>query len=174
MTLFEQYKTALELLEKESDRFWTRNNILLLVQGAFISFYASTIKSNSIYSLLLASQGIILAFIWIGILMKGAQYVERWDKCVRELEKMILATGNLEFQGLKRLNDIAKRAEVKPKFPLSLLNKRTTVLIRYLIISLSIFWIIIFTLSLLNLLFFHSCIQETPKIFHLLNYYGHL
>ena len=140
MKLFENYNKALDLLENESDRFWARNNVFLLVQGAMIAFYAKANLGN-LFSLLVSIEGFFLALIWIGVLVKGAQYVARWDNVVREIEIKLEAESN-EFVGLKKLNDMSKSNE-RPLF-VKFFNKRTTLLIRYFIYSLVVFWFLIF------------------------------
>ena len=137
MKLYSQYLKALELLERESDRFWMRNNVFLLVQGAMIAFYSKA-PPDALFNLLVSIEGLFLAALWIGVLTQGANYVRRWDDVVRELEARLEALFGDKFVGLKRLNDIAKSRE-KPG-NIRLLDKRTTVLIRYFIISLLIFW----------------------------------
>lgn len=154
MKLDEQYRLAIELLENESDRFWARNNIFLLIQAAFISLYASIIKDTEFYSVLLALQGFIIAFIWLGVLRKGATYVSRWDKVVRNIEmKMLSDKRRISFLGLKKLNDSVKNKENSPIWPISIVNKRTTLLITYFIYSLLLFWIVIILVSTARILF---------------------
>ena len=144
MKRYENYIKAMELLENESDRFWARNNVFLLVQGAMIAFYSKA-NMGSLFSALISIEGLFLALIWIGVLVKGAKYVGRWDDVVREIESKLVAESD-SFIGLKKLNDISK-AQEKP-FILKFLNKRTTLLIRYFIVSLVFFWLIIFITNL--------------------------
>ena len=144
MKRYENYIKALDLLENESDRFWARNNVFLLVQGAMIAFYSKA-NMGSLFSVLVSIEGLFLALIWIVVLVKGAKYVGRWDTVVREIESKLVAESD-EFFGLKGLNDISK-AQEKPFF-IKFLNKRTTLLIRYFIVSLVFFWFIIFVTNL--------------------------
>lgn len=147
MNLYDNYTKAIELLENESDRFWARNNAFLLVQGAMIAFYSKA-TMGSLFSLLLSIEGLFLALIWIGVLVKGAKYVGRWDKVVREIENKLISKSD-EFVGLKKLNDKAKSLE--SPFVVNFLNKRTTLLIVYFIYSSVLFWFCILCINIFNL-----------------------
>ena len=138
--LSEEYIAALDLVERESDRFWARNNVFLLVQGAMIAFYSKA-NTGLTFGMLVSAEGFFLALIWIGVLRKGAHYVSRWDKVAREIERRLEERNGSDFIGLKRLNDLAK-AEESPA-QVRFLNRRTTILIRYFIVSLLIFWLLL-------------------------------
>lgn len=144
---FDQYKLAMDLLEKESDRFWARNNVFLLTQAALVSFYASMANSGVFFfKLLLASQALFLAMIWMGVLLRGASYVERWDHVVRVLERQMGRSLHPEvnnFLALKALNDQAKSLELPRPRLIPFLRQRTTKQIRYGIHSLLCFWALI-------------------------------
>ena len=147
---FEEYKLALDLIEKESERFWTRNNVFLIIQGALIAFYNSVFSTGNFYGLIVAAQGFFLAVIWIGVLIKGKNYVDRWDITARDIEKRLLDTYPNTLLGLKRLNDRAKSNE-RQHF-IQLLNKSTTLLIRYVIYSFMLFWSALFISLLISMI----------------------
>lgn len=143
MSFPDEYRLALELQEKESDRYWSRSNVLLLVHGALISFYISVARNNSWYTLAVAVEGVFLGIIWLGILFKGKRYVSRWGYAAAEVERITkakdpsLANRNhpiLEYY------EAAKRAE--PASRLFIYRRNTTTLMRYAVYSIITFWCI--------------------------------
>ena len=148
--LFEEYKLAIELAEKEADRFWMRNNVLLLVQAALIAFFDSVKSVGSIYGALVAAQGFFLALIWIGVLVKGKNYISRWDNVSRNIERKMVKTYSGELLGLRQLSDKVKEKDTL--HPIKFLNKSTTVLIKYVIYSLLFFWGVLFIVDVAPIL----------------------
>lgn len=135
---FEEFKLALDLAEKEADRFWARNNVLLLVQAALIAFYDSINNIGNSYGLLVTAQGFFLSLIWIGVLIKGKNYISRWDVATRDMESKLMKDFPGKLQGLIKLNDKGRKKDVV--HPIKLLNKSTTTLITYFVYSLMLFW----------------------------------
>lgn len=155
-TQFEQYKLALELLEKESDRFWSRNNVFLLIQAALISLYGAIMDDKSLlFNLLISMQAWFLAFTWLCVLIKGATYVARWDKVVRDIESAIEKTtsdSEVPVYALKKMNDRARVDEYMPPRMFRFSVHRTTKQIRYAIVSILIFWGIVISINVVNLI----------------------
>jgi hypothetical protein len=78
MRVPEEYRLAIELGERESDRYWGRSNIMLLVQGA-LATVLSTQTHDVPIAVTIGALGIFLSFLWLGILHKGKLYVARWS-----------------------------------------------------------------------------------------------
>ncbi|MEL6643317.1 MAG: hypothetical protein AAFQ79_05225 [Pseudomonadota bacterium] len=141
----DEYKIAIDRQEKESDRFWARSNIMLLVQGALISFYIGLQGKDSLFGIITVLEGILLAVIWLGVLAKGKSYVSRWDAVIRSIEDSSIKTGDLQYP-LADLYREAKVDETSSLVPLS--RKSTTKLMQYAVLSILVFWIAALTLTL--------------------------
>jgi hypothetical protein len=129
----EQYKIACDLQDRESARFWERNNVFLLIQGGMLAFFATRDQAPWL-EILLASEGIALCVLWLGVLVKGRDYVYRWSRVVVEMET---SERGLPFQ-LFTLCD-AMRGD-KPRWLPRVLNRATTKLMLAVILSLSLAW----------------------------------
>jgi hypothetical protein len=144
----DEYRLAIERQEQESDRYWTRSNVLLLVQGALISFYTNIDDKRTLFAVAVAIQGLFLAIIWLGVIKKGKNYVERWDNVIGHIEQQEQAKqdqSNLAYP-LNTLNNVAKRDEKPARLPLY--RQSTTTLMKYAIASVVVFWSLMIVLAL--------------------------
>ena len=141
----EEYKIAIDRQEKESDRFWARSNIMLLVQGALISFYIGLKGKDNIFGTFTALEGMFLAIIWLAVLVKGKSYVSRWDHVIKAIED----SNNNQAQIQYPLNRIYGQAKDSEHINLKWLwGKSSTKLMQYAVVSILIFWIAALSLSL--------------------------
>jgi hypothetical protein len=144
----DEYRLAIERQEQESDRYWTRSNVLLLVQGALISFYTNIEDKRTLFAIAVAIQGLFLAIIWLGVIKKGKNYVNRWDDVIGHIERQEQSKGhssNLAYP-LNALNAVAKRDEKPARLPLY--RRSTTTLMKYAIASVAAFWSLMIVLAL--------------------------
>ena len=141
----DEYKIAIERQEKESDRFWARSNIMLLVQGALISFYISLQGKDSLFGVITVLEGVLLAVIWLAVLAKGKTYVSRWDEVINGIEEEAIVSRELQFP-LASLYRNVKEGEASSAIPFS--RKSTTKLMQYAVISILVFWLSALTLTL--------------------------
>lgn len=149
MAIPEEYRLAIERQEQESDRYWTRSNVLLLVQGALISFYTNIEDKRTFFAIAVALQGLFLAVIWLGVIKKGKAYVNRWDSVIGHIEEQERSKGNggLTYP-LNMLNSVAKREEKPDRLPLY--RQSTTTLMKYAIASVVAFWSLMVLLAVFD------------------------
>jgi hypothetical protein len=139
---FELYKIAFKMLDKESALFWQRTYIFLLIHGAFISVIGVKFEGiNPFLLIIFGSLGIIFSVFWIAVLEKGEEYVYRWIGVINELEKE-LKSNSIQDYIFEIHAKKGKELKTKSKLP-KFLQKRTTLLIRYVIVAICIFWILI-------------------------------
>jgi hypothetical protein len=146
----EEYRLAIERQEQESDRYWTRSNVLLLVQGALISFYTNIDDKRTLFAIAVALQGLFLAVVWLGVIKKGKSYVSRWDSVIAHIEECEGSKGSesrLSYP-LNELNWVAKRQEKTERLPLY--RQSTTTLMKYAIASVAMFWSLMIVLALIG------------------------
>ncbi|WHP67313.1 hypothetical protein [Phaeobacter inhibens] len=85
-TYTEIYATVASLWDSECDRYWARNNIFLILQGALLAGFTSS-STEDFLRLSMACLGVLLCFIWFGISVQGAHYVARWRPALEEIER---------------------------------------------------------------------------------------
>lgn len=81
----ELWRAVANLRESESDRFWSRNNVLLVVNGGLLVLLAR-VDLDVILGMLTAFLGLVLASIWLRVNRVGKQYVDRWEPILLKLE----------------------------------------------------------------------------------------
>ena len=80
-----KWEALLQLWDKEMDRFWTRSNIFLVVNGALLVAVTS-FTSLSIIGAAVSLFGMIFISIWIKVNRIGKYYVDRWKYFLQEIE----------------------------------------------------------------------------------------
>lgn len=137
---FELYKIAFNMLDTESTLFWQRAYIFLLIHGAFIAVIGIKVADPVLY-IFFGVLGITFSLFWIAVLKMGQEYVYRWIRVINRLEKELKIKDEEKY--LFEMHAAEGRIdEERTKFP-KFLRKRTTTLIQYVIVSISIFWILI-------------------------------
>jgi hypothetical protein len=93
------YATVVSVWDNEADRFWMRNNILLVLNGALFGF-ATT--SNIAWQLRIFGclLGIYVSLCWILLNAKGSYYVYRWRPAIEAIEVEIGKRPGFEKVGL--------------------------------------------------------------------------
>ena len=86
MASFEYYKIAVDLHNSESQRYWERNNVFILVNGAFLAFLGTDIIEEKVDRLVICSIGFLFSYMWILILRQGKDLIERWRKVIHKYE----------------------------------------------------------------------------------------
>jgi len=82
----ELIKLLRELTEKESDRFWTRNNVFVTINAALLAFFASSYsKLPVILYGSLCLFGLTTSLAWFQISRAGKFYAQRWRLAARDL-----------------------------------------------------------------------------------------
>lgn len=117
------------LWDKEADRFWTRNNILLLVNGGLIALL-STIKVLEVI-LIISILGILLSILWLWINTISKYYLNRWKPILVEIEKT---------WPVKPISQIDDEHNTHP-IPLN--YEATSTYMRWTICTLGVFWVIV-------------------------------
>jgi len=133
----QEYIHASDLMEKESDRYWNRSNIMLLIQGALIALYGGVYEKSLLLSIAIAIQGCVFSVFWYGIVHKGSLYVKRWDSVIYDMENQLRKKLGDDFFALRHMNDAA-RVDEKDRF---FSKFSTTKLMKWTIVSVLIFWI---------------------------------
>lgn len=137
----ESLRLALEMREKESDRYWSRSNIILLVQCVLVATFGN-IHTISPLALAICVIGLSVSFIWLGVLYKGKCYVSRWDYAAKKTQQDLLKSskkkGN-DFIPILSYYETAKTKEHNPRF--FIFNYNTTTLMKWCVIVMIFFWL---------------------------------
>jgi hypothetical protein len=102
------HQTFVSVWDREADRFWVRNNLLLLVNGALLSVAATTDAPRGL-QLILCGFGFYFSVHWLLINGKGAYYVGRWRPAIETYERFLSARPT--FSGLP-LSSVRPDSEV--------------------------------------------------------------
>lgn len=84
--ILEIWKTYVSIWDSETNRFWVRSNIFLLVNGALLTVVTGLSKIPLI-SLVICFFGATLAFLWLQTNKIGKHYVDRWKTLIWDCEK---------------------------------------------------------------------------------------
>ena len=79
------HQTYVGVWDREADRFWVRNNLLLLVNGALLSIAATADVPRGL-RLVLCGFGVYFSLHWVLINAKGGHYVSRWRPAIEAYE----------------------------------------------------------------------------------------
>lgn len=82
----EFYKIAVELHNSESQRYWERNNVFILINGAFLALLGTDLIEGKIDKLIICLIGFFASYMWILILRQGKDLIERWRKVLHWIE----------------------------------------------------------------------------------------
>src|SRR6266481_7042814 len=116
LVLREEYKLAVDHLERESDRFWNRTNIALVVQAAFLAFFGGIATKNPNMAAVICIPGAAFSLLGLGIITKGCVYVQRWSDVVMEIEVQLKGELGGNFFALHHMNDARKAFERRGRF----------------------------------------------------------
>ena len=133
----EKWKTLAQIWDKEADRFWTRNNIFLIVNSALLIVVSSFVQ-EPIVCIIVSVFGIIFSFFWYRINKMGKYYLDRWKILLSKLEH----DDDINIFGKELL-------KVKEKFQEPKKYKATSTYMRYVTILFGMIWV---TLIIYNLL----------------------
>ena len=83
---FEILKLLRELTEKESDRFWTRNNVFVTINAGLLAFLAASYDEVPPFVFLaMCGFGIATSLAWYQVSRAGKYYAQRWRLAARSL-----------------------------------------------------------------------------------------
>ena len=159
------YQTILDAHDDESDRFWTRNNIFLLINSGLLVTATSAIETPQL-KIIVSIFGIYFSLIWVQVNKKGAYYVHRWRPVIEEFENVLKKTGLVSskpFANLVRPDDEKFQTTDSPISLIKLIfNKEipsatTTELMRRVILGFLFIWI-----SIAGINFYSSFFQKNP------------
>lgn len=104
-----------DLSEKESDRFWKRNNVFVTINAGLLAFLISSYSNNDNYIVILICVfGFITSLAWFQISRTGKYYAQRWRNASKELAK-----NNYYIKGSARILCGQINVIKKPKGPSS-------------------------------------------------------
>ena len=114
------YAAMLALWDKEADRYWTRNNILLALNAGMLGLVA-TGQASQIIRGAACLLGAFLAGTWIFLNRQGRYYTYRWRPVLEQYERELQARkafANLPFlfTGTPGRPDSAIRLAALPSF----------------------------------------------------------
>lgn len=142
MRNLDAYRLAIELSEKESDRYWSRSNIILLVQGALATIVANQADHLG-RTLLICLLGLFVSLLWLGVLYKGKLYVNRWSSAAKRIEReemnRRLSLGLEPIYPVLRYYEEARQPESRKKLPYY--TRNTTTLMMWLVRCIMAYWI---------------------------------
>lgn len=137
----QMWSSVSALWDKEADRFWSRNNIFLMVNGGIILFTLSSIsgKTTHLFALISTLLGVCLAYIWLRVNKVGKYYLDRWKPILKKIERDCI------FKPIEAIDEASERDVIPQKCYSS------TEYMEFFIIILGVFWIVLFFIALLTL-----------------------
>ncbi len=128
--ILEYYKIAVELHNTESQRYWDRNNVFILINGGFLALLGTDIIIGKIDRLVICCIGAITAYMWILILRQGKDLIERWRKVIHKIENENDSVENV-FQTADKLSSEGKPLSILPlsKLPASGIMKCAAIMV---------------------------------------------
>lgn len=127
---------ASELLEKESDRFWNRVNIALLIQAALLALLGGAASEGPLVVAVAGGLGAAFSLLGWGLTTKGCSYVERWTAVVLDIEVKLKAELGAAFIPLRHENDLKRLSDKGTPVPL----KSSTSQMKTAFLVLFLFW----------------------------------
>ena len=103
----EYWKKYVDLWNAESDRFWIRSNIYLIVNGGLLVVITGLSKIP-LFSLIVSIFGVIFAAIWHQTNTISKHYVSRWKVLIEECETEMKD----KFGFTKRLSSIKQQSPI--------------------------------------------------------------
>ena len=131
----EYWKKYVDLWNSESDRFWVRSNIYLIVNGGLLAVITGLSKIP-LFSLIISFFGVIFAVVWHQTNKISKHYVARWKILIGECEQEM----NDRFGFTERLSEL-KRSSNKYK-NLNASTSHMLIIIKLLIIIWCLFSIL--------------------------------
>jgi hypothetical protein len=101
------YQAVLNIWDREADRFWVRNNLLLLVNGVLLGV-ATAATGPPMLRIASALFGVFLSIQWLMMNAKGGYYVSRWRPIIERMER----TFPNSLSPVRPLNDVRPDGEV--------------------------------------------------------------
>lgn len=136
-----KWQSLLQIWDNEADRFWTRNNIFLVVNGALLIAVTSFSKEPFIAAAI-SVFGMIFVVLWTRVNRIGKFYVDRWRMLLEELEKP------WEHLLVSKISQLAKQHRVASK------HRSSTTYMRRALWLMFFLWLTIFLneayLSIIN------------------------
>lgn len=136
----EYWKKYVDLWNAESDRFWMRSNIYLVVNGGLLILITGLSKIP-LFSLIVCLFGIGFACVWHQTNVISKHYVSRWKVLIEECEK--------EMGGLHGFTK--KLADLKRDDPSIKNIKASTTHMLHVIKMLIAIWVIFALLFLIQI-----------------------
>ena len=83
--------------DHEADRFWVRNNVLMIANGVLIGYFVQNHDNQTAaFNRSLVALGVVLGAIWLIVNLKGSYYVNRWRPAIEKYEAF-LASSDYDF-----------------------------------------------------------------------------
>ncbi len=150
------WAAIMQTWDKEADRFWTRNNVFLTINGAmlvFVTSFSTDLKIN----LLVTIFGMIFCIIWMRVNQIGKYYLDRWKEPLKKIEL------DWHIKPITRINELATEHPLPLKLKSS--SKYMIILIKYFVS----FWALLFLLNLWRL--FIPIITDNCQIFKVYQFF---
>jgi hypothetical protein len=90
----ERYRNVIGYLQYENNTFWVRSGFMLVAHSALLGFLtkilpeptSSAASMNIVLSLGIGIVGLILSFLWTGVIQGALWWIERWHSILLSLE----------------------------------------------------------------------------------------
>lgn len=131
----EVWKASVELFKSENNLYFSRNNVFLSINGVLLVVASGAFNSYPFINLVISGFGIFLCVMWYRISIVGKHYSAKWANVAKDIEKT---------WKYRPVDVAAKQSLVKGSPPMK--YGKATDNIRYLIIGILLFWMIISSL----------------------------
>lgn len=100
-----KWQSVMEIWDREADRFWTRSNIFLIVNGALL-LAVTSFASQPMLGVIVSVFGLLFVRIWMYVNRIGKYYVDRWRMLLEQLEEP------WEHKLVGQLDELEEQSEV--------------------------------------------------------------
>ena len=84
--VLEYYRIAVEFHRSESQRYWDRNTVFIVINGGLLALLGVDFLMGNYDRIAVCIIGFIASYIWWLILRQGKDLIERWSRVARYLE----------------------------------------------------------------------------------------
>lgn len=149
----EYWKKYVDLWNAESDRFWIRSNVYLVVNGGLLVAIIGLSKIP-LFSLIVSIFGVVFTVIWHQTNKISKHYVSRWKVLIEECENEMKD----QFGFIKRLPIIKQQSNVYKN------TKASTTHMLFVIKLLIVIWAFFVILFCIQIYKFGAFGDRFPKI----------
>lgn len=80
------YEIAIMMHNLESQSYWSRNNVFLLVNGGLLAILTSSLNGHPVLQIMVSIIGLVMSYMWYVILIRSKDLIARWSAVIHKIE----------------------------------------------------------------------------------------